>query len=181
MAVVSERRLLLATGSWRATWELSMHRYACDIRRAGLVPLHQPGSVGGERGQGDGEGSYRVGNNIGFVVSQVTHAWTHLSRTMGHTALSAVVSPYMLYNSTTGMFEHLTKNYGFSPTPQMQSLLVAELPALTCSVYDAAVIALPGSLDHAYPHVLFFLLDNLKDIKCNNQLYTLNENHVTEW
>lgn len=121
-----------------------------------------------------------MGNIIGFVGFAVTHAWTQLCGTLGHTTLSAVVAPYIWYSSTTGMFEHVTKNDGFYPTTHLQSLLVAGSPALTGPGYDAPAMARIDALDHAYRHVSYALLKKLKDILCNNQLYTLNEQQVTK-
>ena len=125
--------------------------------------------------------SYRVGNILGFVVSRVTSAWAHLIRRMGHEALSAVVAPYMWYNSTTGTFEHLTRSDGFAPTAQRESLLGEGRPAAGGPAFDAAATTRSEAMDHAYRHVSYAMLKKLKDIVCNNELYKMSERQITEW
>lgn len=122
--------------------------------------------------------NYRSGNIIGLVVHRTCSTWTQLMQHVGNETLSVQILPYMRYKDKRGCYESLRSEDGFSAFCQRESLKPSVSTIRSGAGVDETASGCNPETDHAMNFLAFALLLKLKQIVCNNYMYTLQDEHV---
>lgn len=72
--------------------------------------------------------TYRTGKLLSRVVKSVVTACTPPLRRIVTETISMYLLPYMWYNTSTGMYEHIMGQGGFAPLRKRESQILSVIP-----------------------------------------------------